>query len=143
MAYTDDQEGQDIKDEDVIRAKNGLVFTEEEVEQFRQRSHARCPTYGSCEYCYKAGPVGLKCDDCDDIGVYKVVFAHPQDNERYARRIVDSERLAGLFNHPILVAKADRMFDWGTTPTMIIKKRIVERLFREETKRVNEELFGR
>ena len=142
VAYTDDQEGKDIKDEDVVRAENGLFYTEEEIGRFRKRSRARCPTYGSCEYCYKAGPVGLKCDDCDGIGTYKVVYAHPQEDKRYARRIVDSEQLAKWFNRSTQIAKADRMFDWGTTPVMFIEKRIVERLFKEETKRVNEEIFG-
>ena len=141
VAYTEDQEGKDIRDEDVARAENGLLFTEQEVDRFRLRSNARCPTYGSCEYCYKAGPVGLKCEDCDGIGTYKIVFAHPHDNERYARRIVDSERLAKLFHRPIQIAKADRVFE-GRTPSMTIEKRTVERLFKEEMKKVNEELFG-
>ena len=141
VAHADDQEGRDIREGDVVRAETGLIFTEEEIGRFRLRSNARCPTYGSCEYCYKAGPVGLKCDDCDGVGMYKVVFAHPHESERFSRRIVDSERLARLFNRSVQVAKADRVFDWMRTPNLVIERRIVERLFREETKRVNKELF--
>ncbi len=74
--------------------------------------------------------------------MYKVVFAHLHESEMYLRRTVDSEQLAKLFNRPTQIAKADRCFDWGSTPSMVLQKRFVDRIFREEANRVKKEIFG-
>ena len=61
--YTPDQEGQDIKDEDVVRPENHhyAICGDTEVWTWRSKSVARCPTYSTCMMCMNCGPVGQVC----------------------------------------------------------------------------------
>ena len=64
IGYTDDQNGKDIREKDVIRAANGKWYTQDELDKFRDKSSANCPTYGNCNCCYASGPVGRPCASC-------------------------------------------------------------------------------
>jgi hypothetical protein len=110
MGYTDDQKGKDIRDEDVVRVSNGKWIAQHSTEtgNWKEKSTGRCPTYGTCSFCYKAGPTGKKCV-CTD-GEYKIVF--------YRRHIIDSIKIAELLEEELEVAKADRMQNWIMTPSM-------------------------
>ena len=58
VGYTNDQEGQDIRDEDVVRPAN-KKWTKQgstETHDWQMKSSARRPKYGPCDHCYKAGP---------------------------------------------------------------------------------------
>ena len=113
VSYTPDQAGQPIRDEDIIRADNGMFFTQDEIAHFRDRSRMTCPTYGTCTGCWKAGPVGKRCNDCDDDNVgFKVVFIGVGIG-----RIVDSEFIARFFNKGIEQALADRLDICIRTPS--------------------------
>jgi hypothetical protein len=50
-----DQEGQDIRDEDMVRPINHrwCYHGGDETSTWKLKSWARCPTYGSCQYCLK------------------------------------------------------------------------------------------
>jgi hypothetical protein len=63
VGYTDDQKGKDIRDEDVVRVSNGkwIVQHSTETGSWKEKSTGRCPTYGTCSFCFKAGPTGKKC----------------------------------------------------------------------------------
>ena len=65
VRYTEDQAGQDIRDEDVIQAENSVWYTKAEIKTWRDKTTAGIPTYGNCVNCYWGGPVGLKCTHCD------------------------------------------------------------------------------
>ena len=113
VSYTPDQAGQPIRDEDIIRADNGMFFTQDEIAHFRDGSRMRCPTYGTCTGCWKAGPVGKRCNDCDDDHIgFKVVFIGVGTG-----RTVDSEFIARFFNKGIEQALADRLDICISAPT--------------------------
>ena len=79
VGYSEDQAGQAIRQDDVIRANNGRWFTQEEVSNFKNKSNDSCPMYGNCNRCWKSGPVGKACNECNDKKVgYEVIFIFPQ-----------------------------------------------------------------
>jgi hypothetical protein len=110
VGYTDDQKGKDIQDEDVVRVSNGKWIAQHSTEtgSWKEKSTGRCPTYGTCSFCFKAGPTGKKCV-CTD-GKYKIFF--------YRMHIIDSIKIAELLEEELKVAKADRMQNWIMTPLM-------------------------
>ena len=114
--YTDDQEGLPIRDEDVIRAENGMWYTEEEERKFKNKSRAHCPTYGNCLNCLKCGPVGKTCNECDSIfAEYFIAFIWTRDG--YSR-IADAEYVARVVGKGSEIALADRYYLWHEEPTM-------------------------
>ena len=116
--YTDDQAGLPIKEEDTIRARNGVWYTQEECSDFRNKSFLRCPTYGNCNRCWVAGPVNKFCRLCNkpDCG-YAIVMV---PDYRWGTRIIDAEYLSKLFGQDIHneVAIADRKESWIRDRTM-------------------------
>jgi hypothetical protein len=110
IGYTLDQQGQNIRDEDVMRPNNhkwariGLSETHE----WKKKSSGRCPTYGTCSLCWKAGPAGKKCT-CTH-GHYLILF--------YGLNTLDSIRVANIIGQNLEVALADCMHNWARTPMM-------------------------
>ena len=119
----------------MVRGK-GLIFTQQEVDDFRVRSHARCPTYGCCRGCWEAGPVGKRCVTCTKLGeyiLYGVVYYFTGKNKR---KIVDAEHLIEKFGARLAsLAKADRMCDWTRTPDSKLNKAIIEKMLIEMARR--------
>ena len=64
--YTPDQMGQDIQDADVVRPLNHKWSRPDETVTWRVLSADRCPTYGSCKKCFKSGPYGRLCNNCNE-----------------------------------------------------------------------------
>jgi hypothetical protein len=98
VGYTDDQKGKDIRDEDVVRVSNGKWIAQHSTEtgSWKEKSTGRCPTYGTCSFCFKAGPTGKKCV-CTD-GEYKSSFidttsSTPSRLPNYLRKNSKSPRL--------------------------------------------------
>jgi hypothetical protein len=60
VGYTDDQKGKDIRDEDVVRVSNRKWIAQHSTKtgSWKEKSTGRCPTYGTCSFCFKAGPTG-------------------------------------------------------------------------------------
>jgi hypothetical protein len=109
--YMEDRAGQPIPDEWVIRAANGRWFTSEEVCQFKQKSTARCPTYGLCKTCFGSGPNLMYCQACRHPGCgYKVV----RDVE--SMKILEAEWISRFFATTHVVADADRTQAWVGQP---------------------------
>jgi hypothetical protein len=110
IGYTVDQQGQDIRDKDIVRpdnrkwARNGSGETYE----WKKKSSGRCPTYGTCSLCWKAGPAGKKCT-CTH-GNYLILF--------YELNTLDSITVAEIIGQELGVARADRMTNWNMTPMM-------------------------
>ena len=102
--YTEDQAGQDIRDEDVIQAENSVWYTKAEIKTWRDKTTAGIPTYGNCVNCYWGGPVGLKCTHCDG----KIIKDPTYQVHELRRKILDSRWVAGYFERGHDVAKADR-----------------------------------
>ncbi len=101
--YTDDQAGQAIREQDVIRAENGLFYADDEVRRFQERSLMRCPTYGTCPHCWGAGPVNQLCGECEPINTgFMVLYAGYNST-----RILDSERVATVLRRAKTIARAD------------------------------------
>jgi hypothetical protein len=110
IGYTEDQKGQNIQDEDVVRpnnhiwARNGLSKTHE----WKKKSSGRCPTYGTCSLCWKAGPVGKKYT-CTHQN-YLILF--------YGLNTLDSITVADIIGQDLEVTRADCMQNWVRTPMM-------------------------
>jgi hypothetical protein len=110
IGYTVDQQGQNIRDEDVVRpnnhkwARKGLSETHE----WKEKSLGRCPTYGTCSLCWKAGPAGKKCI-CTH-GNSLILF--------YGLNALDSITVADIIGQDLEVARADCMQNWVMTPSM-------------------------
>jgi hypothetical protein len=107
--YTTDQEGQDIRDEDVVRPNNHrwCIQGDDEVRTWKRKSTARCPTYGSCTNCLKSGPVDLFCND-ELCKIKKTppkyaIMRHGYD------KLLDSITIAEMLDRGHETAKADRM----------------------------------
>jgi hypothetical protein len=112
--YPADYEG-DIWHEDVVRPSNHKwqKRDDSEANDFNLKSEARCPTYGSCEFCFRSGPVGKLCIDCGDDkfeGKYKVAL--------YQNCVIDSVTLAEVLEKGHETVRADSTFEWIQTPQM-------------------------
>jgi hypothetical protein len=113
--WTEDQKGQNIREEDVVRPKNhkySVPDTNNRHGNWRKLSTAECPTYGTCEFCWKSGPTGKFCNECERSPDklkprYKFVRFDVE-------KILDSVTLAKLLRMNHEVAKADRY----STPMM-------------------------
>jgi hypothetical protein len=71
--YTPYQEGKEIRQEDVVRPMNRKITTTKEVAKWKEISRSRAPTYGSCEYCFRNGPLGKRCNQCNN-GEYEAIL---------------------------------------------------------------------
>jgi hypothetical protein len=67
--YTPDQQGQDIRDADVVRPHNHKWSRPDETATMRVLSADRCPTYGSCVKCFRSGPYGRLCNNYNEDNV--------------------------------------------------------------------------
>ena len=109
VSYTPAQEGRDIREEDVVRPLNHRwCMAAAETDTWRDRSNARCPTYGSCPRCVKSGPVGKLCNECGEAQgspQYTVV--------KNGEKILDSITLAEMCHRTHETAKADRFYTPG------------------------------
>ena len=114
VRYTEDQAGQDIRDEDVIQAENSVWYTKAEIKTWRDKTTAGIPTYGNCVNCYWGGPVGLKCTHCDG----KIIKDPTYQVHELRRKILDSRWVTGYFERGHDVAKADRKHRWIWTGTV-------------------------
>ena len=131
-AYTDDQEGKDIRDEDVLRPSNGR-YTKQgspETKTWEQKSTGRCPTYGTCTFCFKAGPAGKKCL-CTN-GEYLILF--------YRSHIIDSITFGEMFGEELEVAKADRMQNWLRTPMTFLNLDCCDLTIRSKVNKDNKDM---
>jgi hypothetical protein len=103
--YKDEMAGKVIPDEMVVRAENGRWFTSEEVQDFKTKSTARCPTYGVCENCYGSGPVHMLCQKCKNKNeIYVIVKRHG--------KFLDAEWISRFFGTSHLEARGDRTQNW-------------------------------
>jgi hypothetical protein len=93
VGYTDDQKGKDIQDEDVVQVSGGkwIAQISSGTGTWKEKSTGRCPAYGTCSFCFKAGPTGKKCV-CTD-GKYKIGF--------YPYHIVHSIKIAKLLEEEL------------------------------------------
>ena len=111
-------DGRDIDDRDVVRPDNlKWAWGSDEHEKWARMSTAACPTYGSCTYCFRGGPVGKLCTECMGGPVKQRYYVLRTYNER-DRYTLDSLTLAGVLGRTHEVAKANRKIDWLQTPTM-------------------------
>ena len=113
--YTNEQDyGEYIKEEDVVRPLNSRWCYQagEETRTWMKKSRARCPTYGTCLYCGRSGPVGQFCMTCKipEAG-YVIMINTRRVGET---KIIDSQSLATLFGMGHQIAKANRI----STPIM-------------------------
>jgi hypothetical protein len=101
---TIEEYGEYIKEEDVVRPLNSRWCYQmgEETATWRQKSEARCPTYGSCLYCVKSGPVGKLCNECN---IPEAGYAVMMNGSKH----LDSITLARLFGKGHEAARADRV----------------------------------
>ena len=105
IGYTCDEGARNIRDNEVVRPKNGrwCVHGGQETHTWREKSTGRCPTYGSCEWCLMSGSLGQYCSECQikNSKPRYVVLAYDQ-------KLLDSIAIAELYHKGHQIAKADR-----------------------------------
>jgi hypothetical protein len=68
--YTPDQEGKEIRQEDVVPPMKRKITTMKEVAKWKEISRSPAPTYGSCEYCFRSGTLGKHCNSlCAQLAI--------------------------------------------------------------------------
>ena len=114
VGYSTIQEGQDIRDKDVVRPLNHrwCYQGQDETHTWSLKSRARCPTYGSCSYCLKSGPVNKFCNECMLRDAEPGYLARRPGFVilRYQNKLLDSIKLAEILNQGHETAKADQYF---------------------------------
>ena len=115
--YTDDQEDQDIKEQDVVRPQNHrwVSLDSKETATWHLKSRAKAPTYGVCASCFNSGPTGKDCNECSirnirDRRGFKVKYVIMRYQEGYPTKILDSITFAAMLGRQHETAKADRLF---------------------------------
>jgi hypothetical protein len=118
--YTSDQEGQDIRDEHVVRPRNHLWARTDEIKTFKVLSADRCPTYGSCVRCFRSGPYGRLCSNCneDNVTLQKdgLHYAILMKRSKCGDAVLDSITLSRICQAGHETARADREIRWLKTP---------------------------
>ena len=103
---------------DLIRARtNGSWYTTEEMNNWVKKSVARCPTYGTCESCYRAGPMGDTCESCPN---YEFKMIRLVGEQFPGGLVLDSAKIQRIMNKQNEVfpkAKANRTYAWFNIPT--------------------------
>ena len=134
-----------IKDEDVVRPPNHMHTTNATPRSWMNKSTARCPTYGSCQYCMKCGPVDEYCDRCTngEEGRYLVPFNHGQT--------MDSITIAEIMNTGHKRARANHIQAWIRTPmrnvrtdcfVLALQRKCNKTLTKEEQSEILEKVYG-
>ena len=108
--YTPDQEGQDICPQDVVRPVNHIWAKASKVVTWKELSRERAPTYGSCTLCFKSGPIGGPCSECNYPDKNYVVLNY--DDMRGHRAVLNSITMAKIFRVGHETAKADHDILW-------------------------------
>ncbi len=115
VTYTDDQKGQDIREEDVVRPFNHVWSGKysHNDDDWGAKSKAECPTYGSCQHCYRSGPVGMFCyehrEETPKLTQYMIVRVY---HHLHGFIILDSINIAEMLGVGHETAKADRTYAW-------------------------------
>ena len=122
----------DIREEDTIRAReNGKWYTDFKASKFRDKSSDRYPTYGNCPFCFKAGPIGRQCNECNKENNIYCVIMYGMNPLNGHHMILDAENIARVFNKTIEVAKADRQYRWLRTPTQVLIEEYLTKMVKQ------------
>ena len=109
--YTPDQEGQEIRQEDVVRPMNHKITTKKEPDWI-EISRSRAPTYGSCNCCFRSGPLGKRCNGCNN-GEYQANLHMVKGG---AIETLDSITMSEIMGQGHEVCLADHKMNWHRTP---------------------------
>jgi hypothetical protein len=122
--YTEEQKGQMIRGEDVVRPENHMWSGGRGGEHYGAMSTRRCPTYGTCDFCYSSGPVGKFCSNCNPDGkkiekpdkLYSVMKATRSitGGSKEEMIVLDSQWLSELAGGKHEDARADRTIPTGS-----------------------------
>jgi hypothetical protein len=110
--YTPDQEGKEIRQEDVVPPMNRKITTMKEVAKWKEISRSRAPTYGSCEYCFRSGPLGKRCNRCNNRE-YEAILLLVKGG---AIATLDSITMSKIMGQGHEVCLADHKMNWNRTP---------------------------
>ena len=111
-------EGAPLYEEHVVRAANGLFYSDEDRARFDTINLAHCPTFGNCK-CFRAGPVGDPCMQCTDTDSIFTIIGFDWNG-----LVMDAEGLARLVGHRYVQWPVGaRHFSWETTPFERFPKR--------------------
>jgi hypothetical protein len=110
--YTPDQEGKEICQEDMVRPMNCKIRTMKEVAKWKEISGSHAPTYGSCEYCFRSGPLGKGCNRCNN-GEYEAILLLVKGG---AITTLDSITMSEIMGQGHEVCLTDHKMNWNRTP---------------------------
>jgi len=142
LNYANYEEDEDIRDEDVIRSKQGSLHTEEEIAAFKLKSKDRCPTCGNCNRCWSSGPVGEMCTFCTetlDHSIGRQVIFMINTAKRTPSIILDVQGISEAHGANHKIAKGKSTHRWMRTPVRTIEKEdILPRLKQELDRKIRE-----
>jgi tRNA G26 N,N-dimethylase Trm1 len=129
----------------VVRPPNHQYLEYETPRTWCKKSTAQCPTYGSCEYRMKCGPVDEYCDKCGngEEGRYLVPF--------HNGHTMDSITIAEIMNTGHKRARANRTQAWIRTPmrnvrtdcfVLALQRKCNKTLTKEEQTEILHKIYG-
>ena len=138
---TPDQKDQPMREEDMVTAED-LVFTADEISQFRTKSAMRCPTFGACPSCWSAGPVGDQCRECPAASrgpdnTYSVLKVLSPTQIKW----VDARAFARLMDFPVAPIAADAQARWFRQPEISLSRATFDTLVARKYEHVKRKLF--
>ena len=89
---------------------HSLIYSSRDIQRFKDYSLAQCPTFGNCNNCLRAGPLGKRCLECPrETHYYCCIYTGIND-----RNLIDAQGLHNelLYEEDIERPNADRVFDW-------------------------------
>jgi hypothetical protein len=110
--YTPDQEGKEIRQEDVVQPLNRKIMTMKDVAKWEEISRSHAPTYGSCEYYFRSGPLGKCCNRCNN-GEYEAILFLVKGG---AIATLDFITMSKIMGQGHKVCLADHKMNWNRTP---------------------------
>jgi hypothetical protein len=114
--YTPDQKGQDIRPQDIVRPINRKWATLDEMRRcWGQLTNAGAPTYGSCTLCFRSGPIGRPCNQCNYPNTFYIALNYTNQLKTWVT--LDSVTMSEIFHAGHETAKADRDILWLRTPS--------------------------
>ena len=111
--YTPDQQGQEIQQEDVVRPVNHKITMHDETSTWQEISRSRAPTYGSCEGCFRSGPLGKRCNRCNN-DEYQAILLLVKGGGIQTLDLITMSEIMGQGHE---VCLADHEMNWIRTPS--------------------------
>jgi hypothetical protein len=91
---------------------NRKIMAMKEVAKWKEISRSCAPTYGSCEYCFRSGPLGKRYNQCNKREYEAILFLVKGG----AIATLDSITMSKIMGQGHEVCLADHKMNWNRIP---------------------------